>query len=233
MEVHLHDAPLEKRVFPLQAGHCYFLPAGVRFSGVARHVVRHFYIHFDILGAPPLLLPTFQSQSKSPIEIPDFAASQLLDRLSNQVWKTDIWSDDQPPSAAIAVRAKALLFEAFAVCLDHWPAESRGDLEWARLALEYVEAHIHQPIINAQLAALYHFSTDYFIVRFRDAIGQTPGQYILERRLATAAQKLLFSTASIETIASQSGFCNRFHFSHAFKSRFGITPGVYRKNRTI
>lgn len=231
MEMELLDSSPDFERFELKAGRSYFVPPGVRFSGHVHELVRHFYIHFDVIGAPPLLFPTLKTHSLMPIEIPCFQALQAAKTLADECWTEDNITDDLPPTTAATLRAKALLFEALALCVESWPCAPTSDLEWLRPVLEYIESHLHESLTNAQLAALCHFCPDYFIVRFRAAIGQTPGQYLLERRLAVAAQGLLFSGKSIESIATQTGFCDRFHFSRTFKTRFGISPVVYRKNR--
>lgn len=230
MEVELLDSPQNTERFELRAGNCYFVPPGVRFSGHAHDLVDHFYIHFDVLGAPPLLFPTFKAHLSKPVEIPCFKALEAIQRLANECWTEDTITDDSPPTTAATLRAKSLLFEALALCVESWPCAPTSDLEWLRPVLETIESHLHEPLTNTRLAALCHFCPDYFIVRFRAAIGQTPGQYLLDRRLAVAGQELLFSVKSIESIATETGFCDRFHFSRTFKTRFGISPVAYRKN---
>ena len=233
MEMELLDSPAESKRFVLKAGHCYFVPPGVRFSGHAHALVHHFYIHFDVLGAPPLHFPAFESRLTRPMEIPTSQALDAVKHLANECWSHDNTTDDLPPTTPTTLRAKSLLFDALAVCLESWPCTKSSDLEWLRPVLEHIERHLQEPLTNAQLATLCHFCPDYFIVRFRAAIGQTPGQYLLARRLAVAAQQLLFSGKSIEFIAAQTGFCDRFHFSRTFKNHFGISPVVYRKNRPL
>ena len=44
-----------------------------------------------------------------------------------------------------------------------------------------------------------------------------------------AAQALLFTADSIETIAATSGFANRFYFSRVFTRQMGISPAAYRR----
>jgi len=44
-----------------------------------------------------------------------------------------------------------------------------------------------------------------------------------------AAQALLFTADSIETIAAESGFANRFYFSRVFMRHMGVSPAIYRK----
>ncbi len=231
MEVELLDVSAEAKRFAFKAGRYYFVPPGVRFSGHAHELVHHFYIHFDILGAPLLLFPSLRTQLSKPFEVVGLKTEETINNLKSQCWNEDITTDDQPPSVSITLRAKSLLFDALATCLETWPDAVVNDLKWARPVLEHIETHLHEPLTNTQLAAMCHFCPDYFIVRFRDTIGQTPGQYVLERRLAVAAQRLLFSVDSVELIAARTGFCDRFHFSRTFKSHFGISPVTYRKNR--
>ena len=231
MKMKLLNAPSEYS-FSLKKNRFYFVPPGVRFSGEISSLVRHFYIHFDVLGAPPLLFPTFREQLLRPLEIANSSTSRTLDSMVKDL-RVRVSEREAAPNASLSLRAKSLLFEAFALCVERWPAIPTGDLQWVRPALEYIESHLCDTLTNARLADLCHFSSDHFIVRFRAAIGQTPAQYVLGRRLSVASQRLLFSDESIEQVATQTGFCDRFHFSRAFKIRFGVSPASYRKKRLI
>jgi AraC-like DNA-binding protein len=225
MFVHLPDVGSDGEQLELRSGCAYFIPAGTRFTGHSVSPLRHCYIHFDLLGAPPL---NFPSQPSQVVQIPDFPAKRL-EEVAGPPDTRD--GDEYTPAPVIALRSKALVFEALAACYDYWPSSLAGDTEWARPVLEYIEAHLHETLSNPKLSSLCHFSADHFIVRFRSAFGRTPARYITERRLAVAAQKLLFSSDTIEAIAAQVGFCDRFHFSRAFKQRYGMAPFEYRSTR--
>jgi AraC-like DNA-binding protein len=56
--------------------------------------------------------------------------------------------------------------------------------------------------------------------------------YLLEWRIALAAQRLLSSHDSIETIAAELGFGNRFYFSRMFKAQVGLSPAAFRRDGT-
>jgi len=71
-------------------------------------------------------------------------------------------------------------------------------------------------------------SEDHFIRRFRECVGQSPAQYIQEQRVARAAQRLVFTTESIDAIAAATGFANRFYFSRVFTRHMGTSPAAYR-----
>ena len=96
-------------------------------------------------------------------------------------------------------------------------------------ALRFIEANLGRSMRVDGLARLCGYAQDHFTRIFRREVGQTPGQYILERRVAVAAQKLVLGDATIETIAEECGFPDRFYFSRVFARRMGVPPGNYRK----
>lgn len=54
---------------------------------------------------------------------------------------------------------------------------------------------------------------------------------IINFRLKKAEDYLMFSNHSIATIAEDCGYNSHEHFSRQFKSRYGLTPGEYRKKQ--
>jgi transcriptional regulator GlxA family with amidase domain len=96
-----------------------------------------------------------------------------------------------------------------------------------------VDDHLAEPLTHADLAGLCHLSGDHFVRRFRDAIGRTPARYVTERRIAAAAQRLVFTRDSIDQIAEATGFGNRFYFSRVFARHMGTPPAAYRKTARV
>jgi AraC-like DNA-binding protein len=223
---------LSSGLYPLSAGRIYFVPAGVKFSCYNPQTVRHFYIHFDLIGLPAWTLREIFS---GPLAVPpnptlQKAAKQLGAALQKS-GHTDL---------AIQCRLKSLIYQSLATFLETLPPEQL--LHCAQMttaqggllpALRYIEENIGQRLTNHQLAALCHLSEDYFVRQFRQSIGQTPLQYITERRVTLAAQRLLFSEESIEQVATATGFGNRFYFSRIFTRQTGISPAAYRKATRI
>ncbi len=61
-------------------------------------------------------------------------------------------------------------------------------------------------------------------------MGTTPSAYILERRLARAAERLSAGAeASITEIAFELGFNDSAYFARAFRQRFGVPPREWRR----
>ena len=52
--------------------------------------------------------------------------------------------------------------------------------------------------------------------------------FIRERRLSAAAELLAHSLERISVISFRVGFQHVANFNHAFKKRFGVSPGEYR-----
>ncbi len=88
---------------------------------------------------------------------------------------------------------------------------------------------LQNPPSLAELAADFHFSENYLIRIFRDAMGTTPHAYVGAARIRKA--KLLLSTSNItaDRVAYECGFTDYAHFYRMFKRETGSSPKGYRK----
>lgn len=110
---------------------------------------------------------------------------------------------------------------------DHAPTEqlSRQDLQ--RLTA-FVDEHLARGISLKDLADLVGYSPDHLSRLFKRAIGVTPYQYILDRRVERVKTLLRDRSLSIAKIALRCGFASQAHLNVTFKARTGVTPGAYR-----
>lgn len=207
----------------LTANRIHFVPAWVRFSCRNTGRVPHFYVHFDLIGMTGVAV---QRMFHKPLTLPAnprllAAARQLTRQLRTQPVVS-------PP---VLCQTKALVYTALAQLLpgDALPAAPLP----VSAALQHIETHLGTLMTNAQLAGLCHFSEDHFVRLFRQHLGQTPAQYVLERRIATATNQLAFTTDSIEQIAANLGFANRYHLTKMFSRRMGVSPAAYRKQTRV
>lgn len=102
-----------------------------------------------------------------------------------------------------------------------------------QLNLELIDAHIDlhlgRRITVAELAGLLCLSASQFHALFRDQTGQTPQQYVQERRLQAVARSLMTSDRPIAELAVQYGFASQSALNRAFTRRFAQPPGRYRR----
>jgi len=86
----------------------------------------------------------------------------------------------------------------------------------------------------AALAKLAGASRAAFAKAFLAALGCSPRQWLREQRLELARTLLSQSDAGLAEIAERSGYANEFGLSRAFKRRFGVAPGRFRRGlRTV
>jgi len=96
--------------------------------------------------------------------------------------------------------------------------------------LDYINDYLDQDIKLADLAALLDMSQFHFCHLFKQAIGISPYQYLLQQRIERAKQLLKQTDQSIMDIAFLCGFNSHSHLSKQFRQLTGMTPRTYRAN---
>jgi AraC-like DNA-binding protein len=109
---------------------------------------------------------------------------------------------------------------------------SQALLAWQmRLVERYIEEHLDQQILVANLSELIHLSEAHFSRAFRLAYGVPPHAYIVRRRLELAAQLMLAGREPLSEIALRCGFHDQAHLSKQFRQLTGETPAAWRRLR--
>ncbi len=80
-----------------------------------------------------------------------------------------------------------------------------------------------------ELARRVGVSRASLVRRFRSALGESPSRYLKGVRLRRAAHRLLTTDDGLAAIAADIGYASEFAFSRAFKRRYGVAPGIYRR----
>lgn len=96
--------------------------------------------------------------------------------------------------------------------------------------LEYINEHLERDIKLADLAKLLDISQFHFSHLFKQSIGTSPYQYLIQQRIERAKQLLKKTDRSIMDIALECGFNSHSHLSKQFRQCTGITPKAYREN---
>lgn len=97
-----------------------------------------------------------------------------------------------------------------------------------RRIIELFHARLEDDFGLEELAGLVD-CTPYHLIRFfKKAAGLTPHAYLVQLRLEKARQ-LLNAGCSIVDAALETGFTDQSHLTRHFKNKFGIPPGLYRR----
>jgi len=96
-------------------------------------------------------------------------------------------------------------------------------------ACAYLDLHFHQPIHLRQLAEeIAGCSSGHLARLFREELGLSFSEYLIERRLQEALRLLQRSNRTIRHVASQVGYKDPSRFATHFRRRFGKSPSEFR-----
>jgi AraC family transcriptional regulator len=95
----------------------------------------------------------------------------------------------------------------------------------------YIDSHITDRVLVADLCGLVHLSKAHFSRAFRRTFGQSPHAFVIRRRVELAAQYMLQTEAPLSHIAQQCGFTDQPHLSKTFRRVTGHTPAAWRRAR--
>ena len=110
------------------------------------------------------------------------------------------------------------------------PPSARWRISPARVqrVLDFIEAELHRPLGLDELAAQADIGVRRFCAAFRGAIGTSPHQHLLQRRVERAKQLLHDDSLSLAEVASAVGFSDQSQFTRTFSRIVGASPGRYR-----
>lgn len=185
---------------------------------LSKYSLLHLYIHFN-LGIPF----DYVKEGIYPIELSP-VQKEKLENLTQYLKKGNIFD------FSTTMYLQSLIFE-FIAQLDAslWTSAC---MDYRVLTvIRYIDRNIAQNHTNDHLASLVHMATNSFARLFHDTM-QTPLQlFIKQRKINNACSFFDHTDISIEEVAYQLGFADRYHFSRIFKQIRGVSPGEYCKER--
>lgn len=107
------------------------------------------------------------------------------------------------------------------------PTEAVRDSRIPQL-MEYVRLHLNENITVGDLAAHACVTKSHLIRLFHQALGITPLQYVLRKKVQHAQRLLLATDLSVKEIAHKVGFDDVSYFIRLFRKSLGFTPQEYR-----
>ncbi|MCQ4142144.1 helix-turn-helix domain-containing protein [Chryseobacterium sp. EO14] len=94
-------------------------------------------------------------------------------------------------------------------------------------AVDYIKKNLHQKLSIDSIAKMAYVSKSNFFKMFKDELGTSPNEFILQERI-NRAKELLANQNSIKETAYQTGFSDANYFTRVFKQLVGVTPKSYQ-----
>lgn len=161
----------------------------------------------------------------------------ILFRPENTAMLTEICmhiaQEDTEKRAGHHLIIKGLLVRLYDLLLQNHKEEiicqSTQEIEKTLAAemLDYMKRNI-AAVSREEMAEFFHFNPDYLNRILLKTTGLTFSQNVRELRLQSAAQMLVETKKSVNSIINQLGFSNKSYFNRIFYEKYGVLPGKYR-----
>jgi len=204
------------RVFPLEPDRVVIIPEDVLFDCVGDEGTSHLWLHFAPVGtAAPALRGVHTVRLRPAIRA---ALADLV--AAHRVRASERKAQRLYHAAAAVLHASFGQIEA---------PLFRPHPERFEDVVSFIEDALAGPLSVPVLARRAGMSVAHFSRWFKEHAGMAPADYVARHRIRRVRQLLVLGEASIDHIASDTGFANRFHMSRVFKRIAGCGPATFRR----
>ncbi len=95
---------------------------------------------------------------------------------------------------------------------------------------EWLLRRLADPLSLTDLAGHAHMSVRTFSRRFQEEVGESPHQWLNQRRVEHARRLLESTGLTVQQVATASGFKDPAVLRKHFNTRLGLSPGAYRRS---
>ncbi len=100
-------------------------------------------------------------------------------------------------------------------------------------AMLYILSHFRSTLTLEQIAKELGLAPAYLSSVFVRETGQNVKEYLDTLRFQYAENLLNHTELSVQEVAAESGFAGYSNFIRRFRSRYGVSPGMYKKSKQI
>ncbi|WP_418489588.1 AraC family transcriptional regulator [Frisingicoccus sp.] len=119
------------------------------------------------------------------------------------------------------------------VAFLNMPKGSKLQDFYMKEALAFIEQNFQNDISVEDIASTCGLNRSYFGKIFKNAVGKSPQEFLLNYRMIKATELLKLTQLSVGDISIAVGYANQLHFSRAFKNIYGISPREWRKQNRL
>ena len=108
----------------------------------------------------------------------------------------------------------------------------KSNVDLIQKIIDYIRANCQDEITLVSVAEHFHISTGHLSRLFKSISGEKFSTFVVDIKLEQAAWMLVEEKErSINEIAESLGYYSPAYFTRLFKSKYGVTPTSYRKNK--
>jgi len=126
---------------------------------------------------------------------------------------------------------RAVLLSVDRLCSERRPEGAAAFLAYRMKS--FIEERATERFKLEELAARCGVSVSRAVHLYKQFFGKSIIQYALEVRLKTAAERILYTQAPLESIAESSGFPSYTYFFRVFKRTYGLSPQEFRRRHGL
>ncbi|MBQ6998423.1 MAG: helix-turn-helix transcriptional regulator [Clostridia bacterium] len=201
----------------LQKGNWYLLPSGCSFTYGCDSFMEHIYFHlklYDVDGFD--LLRKFSS----PVRYCDENAD--IDFFIEKSRSFNITDGLKVHNCVYSVLLS--IIEKYDLNL-----KSRKFSPCIEKAMEYIQRNLSAQLTVEEIASYAYVSKSALTKKFKQELSMSITNYVYDTLMFEAGQLLSQSNLSVASVSEKLGFSDQFYFSKRFKSKFGMSPRVYRR----
>ena len=219
LEIHLDDG-----IHMAQSGDMILFPPHDDYHYMLREsrTLTYFWVHFTGYGVPGLLAGCHFE----PNRLYHAGVSAEATEDFRALFREFITRDGCFETAS-AMRLTAILIHLRRSIDGLAPPRNPANAERIARSLEHMHRHYHQPIRILDLADIEHLSISRYCTVFRECMGVSPQNFLINLRLRTAIDLMRSTDLSVKQIARRVGFEDPLYFSRVFKARKSVPPSAF------
>jgi AraC family transcriptional regulator, arabinose operon regulatory protein len=189
---------------------------------------QNYWVHFTGYGAFELLSTLGLGEGG----VFSLGQSADIEVLFNEMIEEVTDKGDNYVQLSGALLMKIIALSSRKIAEQAVPSQSSG--AWRiKQALQFIHRSYGQKTSVPELAAMSNLSTNRFAVIFKECLGQSPRQYMIDLRIHKACSLIRSTNLSIRQISSLVGFEDQLYFSRIFKNKLALTPSEFRARTEI